>query len=57
MAEEVKLIFEKEKETKNTFRYAEKEREDGPILVGNIYLQKFVAKNLGEKIEVTFKKA
>ena len=47
------LKFDKEKETKNTVRYQEQERDGEPKLVGTLYLQKFVAKTLGETVTVT----
>jgi hypothetical protein len=40
---EVKLTFEKEKETKNTIRYQEKPAEGSPPIVGTLYVAKFWA--------------
>jgi hypothetical protein len=38
------LTFRLEKETKNTVRYAEQERPDGPPIIGTLYVQKFAAR-------------
>jgi len=60
MSEDVLVIrFDKEKETKNTIRYSERENEDGePPMIGILYLQKFAVKRLGDPsvIEVVIKK-
>lgn len=53
--EKIELVFDLEKETKNTFRYAERERDGKPKVVGTIYLQKYLAKALGKEILVTIK--
>ena len=46
-------IFEREKETKRTYRYLEKEVPNQPIAVGAIYLQKWVVgKNPPQRIKV-----
>lgn len=54
----IKLLFEKEKETKNTIRYAEVS-DDGVTKVGTIYIQKFAVsqEKLGNRIEVEIKPA
>lgn len=53
------LYFVKDKETKNTIRYAEEEREDGPPCIRTIYLQKFFVRQLGDptRIKVTVEAA
>jgi len=60
MSEDVLVIrFDKEKETKNTIRFSERENEDGePPMIGILYLQKFAVKRLGDPsvIEVVIKK-
>lgn len=51
------LAFIFEKETKNTYRYTEKER-DLPPAVGTLYLQKWALEhNPPEILEVTIKEA
>ena len=49
------LKFVLEKETKNTIRFQEAERPDGPPVIGTLYIQKFAIRQLGnpEKITVT----
>jgi hypothetical protein len=47
MSDSLTLRFKQDKETKNTFRYAEVERENEPIVVGSLYLQKFIAQRMG----------
>ena len=60
MSEDVLVIkFDKEKETKNTIRFSERENEDGePPMIGILYLQKFAVKRLGDPsvTEVVIKK-
>jgi len=60
MSKDVLVIrFDKEKETKNTIRFSERENEDGePPMIGILYLQKFAVKRLGDPsvIEVVIKK-
>jgi len=41
----MKLKFKKEKETKNTIRYAEVESEGQAFILRTIYVQKWFAKN------------
>jgi len=56
----IELMFEIEKETKNTIRFAELEDQDGqPPVVRTLYLQKFATKKLGEptKIKVVIEPA
>lgn len=48
MAEKVKFV--KEKETKNTIKFAEAPEPGKPPIVGTLYLQKWFA---GDKNEVT----
>ena len=50
--EPIILKFEFEKETKNTLRYREV-NEDGPTIVGLIYIQKWVLKDQPNNITVT----
>jgi len=49
----------REKETKNTIKFAENERDDGPPVVGTLYVQKYALKQLGnpETIKITIAKA
>lgn len=52
----MKLLFERERDTKNTIRYAEvPQTEDEPVVVGTLYIQKFAARELGnpERVVVT----
>ena len=51
--EKLELVFEQEKETKNTVRYQEV-ADDEPV-VGTLYVQKWAAKKLGNttKIKLT----
>ena len=39
----MKIIFKKEKETKNTIRYEEKPEEGKPPVIGTLYVQKWFA--------------
>jgi len=39
----MRIVFEKEKETKNTIRYAEKPEAGKPPVVGTLYIQKWFA--------------
>jgi hypothetical protein len=54
----VEIELEKERETKNTIRYAEIEGDKPPI-IGTLYLQKFAVKRLEDpgKIRVTIEAA
>ena len=56
---EVKIRFEREKDTKNTVRFAEAAADGDPLVVGTLYVQKFVVKELGqpEAVEVTIRPA
>ena len=45
-------VFEVEKETKNTVRYAEV-AEGQPPVIGTIYVQKWAIKGIPKKIKVT----
>lgn len=45
-------VFELEKETKNTIRYAEV-AEGQPPVIGTIYVQKWALKGTPKKIKVT----
>ncbi len=50
------VTFKKEKETENTFKYKEIEREGEPKFIGTLYVQKFVARALGDTVKVTVEK-
>lgn len=54
----LEAVFEYEKETKNTVRFAEKIGEN-PAIVGTIYIQKYALNKLGnpKQIKVTIEKA
>lgn len=60
MSEELLILkFDREKETKNTIRFSERENEEGePPMIGMLYLQKFAVKRLGDPsvIEVAIKR-
>ena len=45
-------VFELEKETKNTIRYAEV-AEGQPPVIGTIYVQKWALKGIPKKVKVT----
>jgi hypothetical protein len=50
---EKKLVFLKEKETKNTIRYQEV-KENGNIVIGPLYIQKsFLPDKIPENIKIT----
>ncbi len=49
----IELKFVKEKDTKNTIRFAEQERDDGPPVVGTLYIQKYALKQLGNPETLT----
>ena len=49
VAEEIRLRFKRERETKNTVRFEEEASESGePPVIGTLYLQKWALKRLGE---------
>jgi hypothetical protein len=48
---EVRIRFEKEKETKNTVCFAETVADGEPLAVGTLYVQKFALKELGKARE------
>ena len=50
------LTFTREKETKNTVKYAEDEREGLPPVVGSLYVQKHVAKGV-DRLKVRIEEA
>ena len=60
MSEETLVVkFDKEKETKNTIRFTERDNDEGlPPMIGTLYLQKFAVKKLGnpEVVELMIKK-
>lgn len=39
----MKIVFEKEKETKNTVKYSEKPEPGKPPVIGTLYVQKWFA--------------
>ncbi len=43
----LKVTFDRERETKNTVRYQEREAEEPPV-IGTLYVQKFALKRLGD---------
>lgn len=43
----IEAIFDKDRETKNTVRFEEREGEDPPV-VGTLYIQKWALRRLGE---------
>ena len=45
-------LFEVEKETKNTIRYAEK-AEGQPPVIGTIYIQKWAMKGTPKQVKIT----
>lgn len=47
----MKLTFEKEKETKNTIKFSEKQEKGKPPVIGTLYVQKWFAGDR-ETIEV-----
>jgi hypothetical protein len=58
MADEITVQLVRERETKNTVRYAEVEGEDAQVL-GVLYVQKHAVRRLGspERVEVRIRKA
>ena len=47
MAEEIRLRFKRERETKNTVRFEEEVSDSGePPVIGTLYLQKWALKRL-----------
>lgn len=60
MSEETLVVkFDKERETKNTIRFTERDNDEGlPQMIGTLYLQKFAVKKLGnpEVVELLIKK-
>ena len=48
----IERVFEVEKETKNTIRYAEK-AEGQPPVIGTIYVQKWALKGTPKEMKVT----
>lgn len=52
----MEILFEKERDTKNTVRYAEVVPETSDAIVGTLYVRKSVAAGLGDKIKVTIEK-
>jgi len=49
------LIFEKEKETKNTVRFQEKQTEGTPPIIGTLYVQKWFVGN-SNTVKITIEK-
>ena len=56
---DVKIRFEREKETKNTVRFSEAAADGDPLVVGTLYVQKFALKELGqpEAVEIIIRPA
>lgn len=52
MPEPIRCVFDREKTTKNTVRYAER-TSDEPVRIGALYLQKTAAKALGDPETLT----
>lgn len=54
---EIVATFVRERETKNTVRFAEQENEEGPPVIGTVYIQKYALKRLGspEKLLLTIR--
>lgn len=54
---ELTATFVRERETKNTIRFAEEENQEGPPIVGTIYIQKYALRRIGdpEKIVLTIR--
>ena len=52
MADKITLTFTREKDTKNTTKYAEDERKGQPQVVGSLYVQKWAAEGR-ENLTVT----
>ena len=48
MPEPLSLTFKRERETKNTVRFAEQQPEGGATSIGALYLQKPAARDLGD---------
>lgn len=46
------MYFVKDKETPNTIRYREEERDDDPPCIRTIYLQKFFVRRLGDPARI-----
>lgn len=60
MAERLTVVLDREKETKNTVRFAERENAEGlPPVLGTVYVQKYAVRRLGDpsSIRVTVEKA
>lgn len=47
MDKTVKVVFEQEKETRNTVRFQEAASDEPPV-IGTLYVQKFAVKRLGD---------
>jgi hypothetical protein len=52
----MKIVFEKEKETKNTIKYAERPNPGKPPVIGTLYVQKWFASDR-ETIEIEIPEA
>jgi hypothetical protein len=52
----MKIVFQKEKETKNTVRYEEKSEQGKPPVIGTLYVQKWFAGER-ETIEIEISEA
>ena len=53
MPEPLSLTFKRERETKNTVRFQEEQREGATPSIGALYLQKPAAQDLGDPEQLT----
>lgn len=50
---EVEVVLQREKETRNSYRYREAEDEEGmPPVLGQVYLAKYAARRLGNPARI-----
>ena len=47
MPDPIVVTFKRERDTKNTVRFEEVEREDAGLAVGTLYIQKHAVKTIG----------
>lgn len=57
--ERLEIIFEREKETKNTMKFCESVAEGDPEMVGCLYVQKWALKNINApaRLKITIEAA